>query len=276
MINFILIMKAIIIAIVEGITEFLPVSSTGHMIIVGDIINFHGEFARVFEIVIQLGAILAIVCLYSKKIFGSIKELFQGKSKGIRFWVNIIVAFLPAAVLGFLFDDLIDEYLFNSITVAIGLLVGGILLLITENKFKNSFKTKNVDDMNKSQALKIGFFQCLALWPGMSRSSSTIIGGWLSGLSTVAATEFSFFLAIPTMVGATGLKLIKNVNAITLGEGIVLLIGFIVAFIVAYIVVEKFINYLKKKPMKIFAIYRILLSIVLFILIYFGVIGING
>ena len=292
-INIILVFKAIIIAIVEGITEFIPVSSTGHMIIVGDLINFKGSFSNIFEVVIQLGAILAIIVLYWDKLFKSIIQFLKGiilfikniciniflpKSKkkvlnekdkqGIIFWKNILVACLPAAIMGFLFDDFIDKYLFNSFTVAIGLLLGGILLIITENYFKNKFVTRDVDDLTTKQAFRVGVFQCLALWPGMSRSSSTIIGGWASGVSTVAATEFSFFLAIPIMVGATGLKLYKNFGMFSSGEILVLVIGFLVAFVVALVVVEKFINYLKKKPMKSFAIYRIIVSIVLFILIF--------
>lgn len=292
-INIILVFKAIIIAIVEGITEFIPVSSTGHMIIVGDLINFKGSFSNIFEVVIQLGAILTIIVLYWDKLFKSIIQFLKGiilfikniciniflpKSKkkvlnekekqGIIFWKNILVACLPAAIMGFLFDDFIDKYLFNSFTVAIGLLLGGILLIITENYFKNKFVTRNVDDLTTRQAFRVGVFQCLALWPGMSRSSSTIIGGWASGVSTVAATEFSFFLAIPIMVGATGLKLYKNFGMFSSGEILVLVIGFLVAFVVALVVVEKFVNYLKKKPMKSFAIYRIIVSIVLFILIF--------
>lgn len=292
-INIILVFKAIIIAIVEGITEFIPVSSTGHMIIVGDLINFKGSFSNIFEVVIQLGAIVAIIVLYWDKLFKSIIQFLKGiilfikniciniflpKSKkkvlnekdkqGIIFWKNILVACLPAAIMGFLFDDFIDKYLFNSFTVAIGLLLGGILLIITENYFKNKCVTRNVDDLTTRQAFRVGVFQCLALWPGMSRSSSTIIGGWASGVSTVAATEFSFFLAIPIMVGATGLKLYKNFGMFSSGEILVLVIGFLVAFVVALVVVEKFINYLKKKPMKSFAIYRIIVSIVLFILIF--------
>ena len=292
-INIILVFKAIIIAIVEGITEFIPVSSTGHMIIVGDLINFKGSFSNIFEVVIQLGAIVAIIVLYWDKLFKSIIQFLKGiilfikniciniflpKSKkkvlnekekqGIIFWKNILVACLPAAIMGFLFDDFIDKYLFNSFTVAIGLLLGGILLIITENYFKNKFVTRDVDDLTTKQAFRVGVFQCLALWPGMSRSSSTIIGGWASGVSTVAATEFSFFLAIPIMVGATGLKLYKNFGMFSSGEILVLVIGFLVAFVVALVVVEKFINYLKKKPMKSFAIYRIIVSIVLFILIF--------
>ncbi|HEY8891351.1 MAG TPA: undecaprenyl-diphosphate phosphatase [Clostridium sp.] len=271
--NIILVLKAIIIAIVEGITEFIPISSTGHMIIVGNVINFKGAFATSFEVVIQLGAILAIIVLYWDKIWNSVVDFFKAKPSGLKFWTNIIVAFLPAAVLGFLFNDKIDKYLFNPFTVALALVVGGILMIIIENKFRDKYTTKNIEQISIKQSLKIGCFQCFALWPGMSRSASTIMGGWICGVSTVAATEFSFFLAIPTMVGATALTLYKSGMNYNMGEIITLVIGFVVAFLVALIVVEKFVSYLKKKPMKVFAIYRIIVGVALLGLIQFGVIS---
>ncbi|WP_291636042.1 undecaprenyl-diphosphate phosphatase [Clostridium sp.] len=271
--NIILVLKAIIIAIVEGITEFVPISSTGHMIIVGNIINFKGEFANQFEVVIQLGAILAIIVLYWNKIWGSVVAFFQAKPSGIKFWTNIIVAFIPAAVFGLLLNDKIDEYLFNPGTVALALVVGGILMIIIEGKFRNKYTTKNIEQISMKQAFKIGCFQCFALWPGMSRSASTIMGGWICGVSTVAATEFSFFLAIPTMVGATALTLFKSGMNFSTGEIITLVIGFVVAFLVALVVVEKFVTYLKKKPMKVFAIYRIIIGVALLLLINFGTIS---
>ena len=271
--NIILVLKAIIIAIVEGITEFIPISSTGHMIIVGNVINFKGEFANIFEVVIQLGAILAIIVLYWNKIWSSVMEFFHAKPSGIKFWMNIIVAFIPAAVLGFLLNDKIDEYLFNPGTVAVALVVGGILMIIIENKFRHKYTTKNIEEISIKQAFKIGCFQCFALWPGMSRSASTIMGGWVNGVSTVAATEFSFFLAIPTMFGATGLTLFKSGMNFSNGEIITLVIGFVTAFLIALIVVEKFVSYLKKKPMKVFAIYRIIVGIALLFLIKFGTIS---
>jgi len=267
--NIILVFKAIIIAIVEGITEFIPISSTGHMIIVGNVINFKGAFANSFEVVIQLGAILAIIVLYWNKIWSSVVEFFKAKPSGIKFWTNIIVAFIPAAVLGFLFNDKIDKYLFNPTTVALALVVGGILMIIIENKFRSEDKTKSIEKISIKQAFKIGCFQCFALWPGMSRSASTIMGGWISGVSTVAATEFSFFLAIPTMFGATALTLFKSGINFSSGEIITLFIGFVTAFLVALIVVEKFVSYLKKKPMKVFAIYRIIVGIALLFIIKF-------
>ncbi|MBZ9688871.1 undecaprenyl-diphosphate phosphatase [Clostridium estertheticum] len=272
--NIILVLKAIIIAIVEGVTEFIPISSTGHMIIVGNMINFKGAFANSFEVVIQLGAILAIIVLYWNKIWSSVVEFFKAKPSGIKFWTNIIVAFLPAAVFGFLLKDKIEEYLFNPGTVALALVVGGILMIIIENKFRHLDKTKSIEKITIKQSFKIGLFQCFALWPGMSRSASTIMGGWICGVSTVAATEFSFFLAIPTMVGATALTLFKSGMNFSSGEIITLVIGFVTAFLVALIVVEKFVSYLKKKPMKVFAIYRIIVGIALLFLIKFANISI--
>lgn len=271
--DFIMLLKSIIIAIVEGITEFIPVSSTGHMIIVGDIIDFKGEFANLFTIVIQLGAILAIVVLYKRKIFSSISGVIKGKKDDLKFWINIAVACVPAVILGLVFEEIIDKYLFSTVTVTIALIVGAILMLIAEKGVKNKGITKNVDDITISQAFKVGIFQCLALWPGMSRSASTIIGGWMNGLSTVAATEFSFFLALPIMVGASGLKLIKYGGGLGAQELIILAVGFLVAFLSALVCVEKFIDYLKKKPMKNFAYYRLILAAVLFVLAVLGIVG---
>ncbi|AWZ49229.1 undecaprenyl-diphosphate phosphatase [Hathewaya limosa] len=254
------IFKAIIIAIVEGITEFLPISSTGHMIIVGHVINFTGEFAKLFEVVIQLGAILAIVVLYWNKIWTSIIKFFKLEHDGLKFWFNILIAVIPAGVLGFLFDDIIDEKLMNPQTVAAALIFGAILMIIIEYKYRNRNGIDRIEEISYSKAFIIGVFQCLALWPGMSRSASTIMGAWLMGVTTVAAAEFSFFLAIPTMVGASGLKLIKAGFTLNFGEIVALIVGFVVAFIVALIVVEKFMNFLKKRPMKGFAIYRLILG----------------
>lgn len=268
--NVILVLKAIVIAIVEGVTEFVPISSTGHMIIVGNAINFEGEFANVFEIVIQLGAIFAIIVLYWNRIWGSVVDFLKCKPSGIKFWTNIIIACVPAVVFGLILNDKINEYLFNPLTVAFALILGGILMIIIENRFRHKYTTNSIEQISIKQSFKIGIFQCLALWPGMSRSASTIMGGWVSGVSTVAATEFSFFLAIPIMIGATGLTLVKSGMDFTSGEIITLFIGFMTAFLVSLIVVEKFISYLKKKPMKIFAIYRIIIGIVLLFIIKFG------
>lgn len=266
----IFIIKAAVIGIVEGITEFLPISSTGHMIIVGSLINFKAPtydkvYINMFEIVIQLGAILAVVVLYWDKIFNSLKNLMPGKW-GFKLWTTILVAFLPSAIVGVLFNNIIEKKLFNSITVASALILGGILMIYMENKYRRGNSTKSIENVSILQAFKIGCFQCLSLWPGMSRSASTIMGGWISGLTNVAAAEFSFFLAIPTMVAASGWSLIKVKIDISILQVIALAIGFVISFLVALVVVEKFMNFLKRKPMRIFAIYRIFVGIIVLVL----------
>lgn len=272
----VLMLKAVIIGIVEGITEFLPISSTGHMIIVGNLINFQApaypkEYVDMFEVVIQLGAILAIVVLYWKKIKTSLMNLVPGQW-GFKLWLNILVAFLPSAIIGLLLHKTIEAKLFNATTVSLALIVGGVLMIIMENKYRRGNKIRSIDDVNIVQAFKIGCFQCLALWPGMSRSASTIIGAWISGLNTVAAAEFSFFLAIPTMVGASALSLKNGIGSMDGSQVIALVIGFVVSFIVALVVVEKFIKFLQRKPMRIFAIYRIFVGIVILVLAFTKVI----
>lgn len=278
------ILKAIIVAIIEGLTEFIPVSSTGHLILTSSIINFTEpkKFVDMYNVVIQLGAILAVVVLYWQKISTSVVEFFkyiftkgeEGKT-GFRFGINIIVGSIPAVVLGLLFDDYIESKLFAPWAVVVGFLVGGILLIVIENNFrKKKHAVRNIDKINPKQSLLIGFFQCLAMWPGMSRSASTIMGGWISGLATPVAAEYSFFLAIPAMVGSSTLKLIKfDYSLMTATNLIALIVGFIVAFIVALVVMKQFIAFLKKKPMRVFAVYRIGMAVVFAILIAFGAVS---
>lgn len=280
--DLIYILKAIFIAIVEGLTEFVPVSSTGHMILFGSLIGFNNggpgaqEFASMFEVVIQLGAILAVVVLYWKKLSGAVVGFFEfiftrGKKgqTGFKFGINVIIASIPALIIGLLFHKSIKS-LFKPSAVIVGFIVGGILLLVIENRFRNktskSGNTPTVDvfDLTPMQSLKVGCFQVLAMWPGMSRSASTIMGGWISGIATPAAAEFSFFLAIPAMVGSSGLDLIKfDYSIMNPTYAVALIAGFVVAFIVSLVVMEMFVSYLKKKPMRIFAIYRIIAGIVL-------------
>ncbi|MDU1320342.1 MAG: undecaprenyl-diphosphate phosphatase [Clostridium botulinum] len=275
-IDIIFILKAIIIAVVEGLTEFIPVSSTGHMILVGSAINFNGEFAKMFEVIIQLGAILAVVVLYWEKIKESIVEFFKfiftkGKegNTGFKFGVNVIVGSIPIGITGLLFYHKIKA-LFRPEAVIIGFIVGGILLLIIENMFrKREHAVQNIDSITFVQALKVGLLQILSLWPGMSRSASTIMGGWIAGISTPIAAEFSFFLAIPAMIGTSIKDLFEfdySIMTSTLWSALIL--GFIVAFIVSIIVMNRFVSYLKKKPMKIFAIYRILAGLLLAVLVF--------
>jgi len=289
--DLIYILKAIFIAIVEGLTEFVPVSSTGHMILFGSLIGFRDgglgaeEFAAMFEVVIQLGAILAVVVLYWKKLSGAIVEFFTfiftgGKKgeKGFKFGINVIVASIPAMIIGLLLYDTIKT-LFKPSAVVVGFIVGGILLLVIENKFRNKVskagKAPIVDvfDLTPIQSLKVGCFQVLAMWPGMSRSASTIMGGWIAGISTPAAAEFSFFLAIPAMIGSSALDLIKfDYSLMTPTYIVALIVGFIVAFVVSIVVMDMFVSYLKKKPMRVFAIYRIIAGIVLLLLSVAGIV----
>ncbi len=272
------ILKAIIIAIVEGLTEFIPVSSTGHMILASSLINFKDpeEFVSMFEVVIQLGAILAVVVLYWDKISRSIIEFFKyifSKGKegnvGFRFGINIIVGSIPALIVGLLLHDKIKS-LFKAWAVMVGFLVGGILLIVIENKFRRKkHAVKDIDKITPKQSFLVGCFQCLAMWPGMSRSASTIMGGWISGFSTTIAAEYSFFLAIPAMVGSSGLDLLKfDFSIMNSTRWIALIVGFIVAFIVSLVVMRGFVAFLKKKPMRLFAVYRIAMAIIFSILIF--------
>ncbi|MBU3145486.1 undecaprenyl-diphosphate phosphatase [Clostridium sp. CF012] len=273
--DIIFLLKAIIIAIVEGLTEFIPVSSTGHMILAGWAIGFQGKFAEMFEVVIQLGAIMAVVVLYWKKIKESIIEFFKfiftkGKEgkKGFKFGVNVITASIPMGIAGVLLYDKIKSK-FIPEAVIVGFIVGGLLLLIIEKRFGGrDHKVESIDSITPVQSFKIGLLQLLSMWPGMSRSASTIMGGWIAGLSTPIAAEFSFFIAIPAMIGATGKDLFEfDYSIMTKSLWIALIVGVFVAFLVALIVMKKFVDYLKKKPMKVFAVYRIVVGCLLGILV---------
>lgn len=267
--NLIILIKVVILGIVEGITEFLPISSTGHLIMFNDFLNFKGSFSDLFDIVIQLGAILAVVVLFWDKLKASFKTVIDPKFKsfGSKLWRNLIIAFIPSGIIGILSHKYVEKHLMSVLPVSLALLVGGILMILAENKYRKNNKTKDIADVTMKQAFIIGCFQCLSvIWPGFSRSASTIIGGWIVGLSTVAAAEFSFFLAIPTMFIATGYELIKNMSSITTMQFVEIIIGFVVSFVVALLVVERFMNFLKRKRMRIFAIYRIAFSIIFLIL----------
>lgn len=274
------IIKSIILGIVEGITEFLPVSSTGHLVIFQNLIGFKGtnpKYVEMYTYVIQLGAILAVVILYWGKIKDTLINFFHKKvgyeNSGFKFWFMIFIACIPGGIFGVLLDDLADKYLFNPISVAITLFLGAIWIIYAENKFRNNnLKTQELK-VTAKQAIVIGLFQCLAIIPGMSRSASTIIGGWVAGLSTVVAAEFSFFLAMPVMVGMSFLKLLKigGIFTLTSAEVISIAVGFIVSFLVALMVINKFISYLKKKPMKVFAVYRMIFAVVVLVAGFLGV-----
>ncbi|GFR34442.1 undecaprenyl-diphosphate phosphatase [Thermobrachium celere] len=260
-----MILKAIILGIIEGLTEFLPVSSTGHLIIANKYISFTGNFANVFDVVIQVGAILAVMLYFKDKIFPKFEDKRQAR-RVFRLWYKVVVGFLPAAVLGFLLDDYIEEHFFNPRTVAYALIFGAILLLFAEARLKR-IKVDDVDEMTYKDALGVGLFQCLALWPGMSRSASTIIGGLFLGLSREVSAEFSFFLALPTIIGASVLKLFKSGLMFTPYEWLVLFVGTFVSFVVALIVIAAFMSYIKKRKLAPFAYYRIILGIIVLLLL---------
>ncbi|MNN17236.1 Undecaprenyl-diphosphatase [compost metagenome] len=253
---------------VEGLTEFLPISSTGHQIIVADLIGFDGERAIAFNIIIQLAAILAVVWEFRRKIFDVVFGL-TSQPAARRFTGNLLLAFLPAVVLGVLFADLIHHYLFNPITVAAALVVGGVIMLWAERR-EHRVEVDHVDEMRWSHALKIGFVQCLAMIPGTSRSGSTIIGGLLFGLSRKAATEFSFFLAMPTMVGAAVYSGYKYRDLFQPSDLPVFAVGFVTSFIFAMIAVRALLKFIANHSYAVFAWYRIAFGLLILATWQFG------
>lgn len=248
-------LKAAVMGAVEGITEFLPVSSTGHLIITADLIDFHGPLASNFEIVIQLAAILAICWLYRERLLAVARGIGSNRDSQ-RFLLNLLVAFLPAAVVGLITHEAIKALLFNPLTVAIALIVGGVIILIVEGMHL-PVRVRTVDELRPWDAFRIGCVQVLSLIPGTSRSGATIIGGLVFGLSRTAATEFSFFLAIPIMFAATGLDLAKNLGDLNADYVVVLAIGFVVSFITAVLAVKTFIRFVSRHDFAAFAWYRI-------------------
>jgi undecaprenyl-diphosphatase len=259
-------LQSIIIAIVEGLTEFLPISSTGHMIITEKALGItETDFIKVFTVAIQLGAILAVVVLYAKKFFDF---------KSWQFYVKLAAAVVPALVLGFLFGKKIDALLESSLTVAVSMLVGGVVLLFIDKAFKTP-TIQSEEKISYGKAVTIGVWQCIAMIPGVSRSAASIIGGMQQKLTRSVAAEFSFFLAVPTMLAATGYKLLKYYKergGFTGEEIKQLAVGNIVAFIVAMLAIKFFIGFLKKYGFTIWGWYRIILGIVLLLLIWKGVI----
>lgn len=274
--EFIEILKSILFGIVEGITEWLPISSTGHMILLEEFVSLKvsEDFWNLFLVVIQLGAILAVVLLFWNKIFPF--NLSKKNQKSfikmdiMTLWFKIIVACFPAAVIGILFDELLEKYLYNSVVVATMLILFGIGFLLIENRNKDKkARINSLNDLTYKDALLIGIFQLIAaIFPGTSRSGATILGGLLIGVSRTVAAEFTFFLAIPVMFGASLLKIVKFGIAFTSSELIILLVGMLSAFFVSIIVIRFLMDYIKKHDFKIFGWYRIVLGIM--ILVYFG------
>ncbi len=258
--DLLLLFKAFIQGLVEGATEFLPISSTGHLIIVGDLLSFNDDKAKVFDIVIQLAAILAVCWEFRRKLMDTAVHITR-QTKAQNFTLNLFIAFLPAAIIGLVFHDKIKQYLFSPLTVAIALIMGGLAILLIE-KMPLKGKTISIDAISQKQAWQIGFAQAAALIPGVSRSGATILGGMLFGLNRHTATEFSFFLAIPIMFAATGYDLLKNRHLLSTDDLGMFAVGFVTAFVSALIAIKFLLRFVASHNFRIFAWYRIALGLV--------------
>jgi undecaprenyl-diphosphatase len=265
--------KALILGVVEGLTEFLPVSSTGHLIVVGSLLNFTDQHAKTFDVVIQLGAILA-VCWEFRRRIGSVVSGLPSRPDARRFTLNVIIATIPAIVLGLLFEKSIKAALFSPVPVAFALVAGGVVILWAESRQRArgepAARVQSVDDLNALDALKVGLAQCFALIPGMSRSGSTIIGGMLFGLDRRVATEFSFFLAIPIIFGATGYELYKDWHVLSVDALGTFAVGFVAAFVSAFACVRWLLRYIAAHDFTAFAWYRIGFGLLILLVGYSG------
>lgn len=270
-----LLVKAAIMGVVEGLTEFLPISSTGHLILTASLLNFTGDKVKVFEIAIQTGAIFAIILLYWQRFLGVAQGLgvadVTQRAAARRFVANIAMAFVPAVVLGLLFGKYIKAHLFNPLVVASAFIVGGFIILWAERR-QHQARVPEVEDMSGLDALKVGLVQCLALVPGTSRSGATIIGGMLLGLSRKAATEFSFFLAVPTLMGAGAYDLLKNRHLLSAADLPMFLVGLLFAFISAWLCVKWLVRYVATHNFVPFAWYRIAFGVVVLATAYSGLV----
>ena len=254
-------LKALILGIVEGLTEFLPISSTGHLILAADLMDFRGERASVFNLAIQTGAMLAVVWEYRARFFKIDPQLYR----------NLLVAFIPAAILGLALGSLIKSYLFKPVPVALAFIVGGLIILFVEKR-KIAFRVESTQAMTWLDALKVGIAQCFALIPGTSRSCATIIGGMLFGLSRKAATEFSFFLAVPTLIAAGAYDLWKNRELFSGADVPLFAVGLVTSFVTAWLVIRWLIRYVATHDFKPFAWYRIAFGLVVLLTAYFGLV----
>lgn len=272
--DLILLFKAFVLGIVEGLTEFLPVSSTGHLILAGDLLGFNDDKGKVFEIVIQTGAMLAIVWEFRARFLSTLSG-FAKPGQARNFVVNLAVAFMPAAVLGLAFGKYIKAYLFKPVPVALAFIVGGFVILWVERRPRDqsNARIRSVDDMDWRDALKVGCAQAFALIPGTSRSGATIIGGMLFGLSRRAATEFSFFLAVPTLVAAGLYDLYKNRGLLSLDDLGMFAVGFIAAFVSAFLCVRWLLRYIGSHDFKIFAWYRIVFGLLVLMTAWTGLVN---
>lgn len=269
--DFVLLIKAFILGIVEGLTEFLPISSTGHLILAGDLLDFGSEKGKMFYITIQAAAMLAVIWEYRAKIGEVVLGLADSESAR-RFAANVVIAFIPAAVLGFIFASRIKAHLFAPAPVALAFIIGGVIILWAERR-SHKITVETVDDMRWRDALKVGLAQCFALIPGMSRSGATIIGGLLFGLSRRAATEFSFFLAIPTLLGATVYEIIKYRDLLIFDDAGIFVVGGIASFVSAFVAVRGLLRYISRHDFSAFAWYRIAFGVVVLITAYTGLVN---
>ncbi len=273
--DILLAVKAIIMGLVEGFTEFLPISSTGHLILAGSLLNFTGEKVKVFEIAIQAGAMLAVIWEYRERIGRVLGGLFTERRQQ-KFVINLVVAFLPAALLGLIFSRAIKDELFKPVPVAMAFIVGAFVILWVERRHKNlpqAARIETVDDMTVLDALKVGCAQAFALIPGTSRSGATIMGGMLFGLSRKAATEFSFFLAIPTLLGATVYSVYKERALLSMADLPMFGIGGLSAFVSAFLCVRWLLRYISTHDFTIFAWYRIVFGVIVLVTAHYGLVN---
>lgn len=264
--------KALILGVVEGLTEFLPISSTGHLILVGDLLNFNDEKGKLFELVIQVGAILAVCWEYRRRIGNTFSGLFQKEKTAQNFTINLIIAFLPFAISGFLFGKHIKALLFKPVPVALAFIVGAFIIIWAEKR-EHTVRVNTVDELSKLDALKLGLAQVFALFPGTSRSGATIVGGLFFGLSRQAATEFSFFLAIPTLIVASLYDLYKHRDLLELAADMpIFLLGTVTAFFSALIAIKALLRYISQHDFLIFAWYRLIFGVVVLATAYSGIV----
>ena len=259
--DIVLLVKAAVMGIVEGLTEFLPISSTGHLILAGSLLGFDDDRAKVFDIAIQTGAIFAVILVYWQRLHSTFTTLPSSRNSR-KLVLNVIIGFLPAVVLGLLFGKMIKEHLFTPVVVATTFIVGGFIILWAERRAPGSVRVENVDDMTPLDALKVGLVQCMAMVPGTSRSGATIIGGMLLGLSRKAATDFSFFVGIPTLVGAGAYSLYKARALLSWADLPMFLVGLVFSFISAWLCVRWLLRYISSHDFVPFAYYRIAFGIV--------------
>ena len=267
-----LLIKAAVMGVVEGLTEFLPISSTGHLILAGSLLGFHDDKAKVFEIAIQTGAIFAVILVYWQKISGTVRAL-PYREDAQRFAFNVLIGFLPAVIMGLLLGKAIKAHLFTPAVVATTFIVGGFIILWAERRPASTVRIRDVDDMRGRDALKVGLVQCLAMIPGTSRSGATIIGGMLLGLSRKAATDFSFFLAIPTLIGAGVYSLYKERALLSLADLPLFGVGLVVSFLSAWVCVRWLLRFISSHSFEVFAWYRIAFGLLVLLTSHFGLVS---